>query len=173
MLPVASVSEIRRAETEYFGSADVLQTVLTVGEKMAEYILASPLMRNRKSLLAVCGQGNNGADGMAAAAVLKKAGLDVRVVFVGDAGKKSAPAAFCMEQCRELLCDLSPADAVLDAIFGIGFHGIAEGREKEAIEFINRLHEKGAVVFSADVPSGLGSEFKVHPDITIGVQAVK
>ena len=62
MLPVASVSEIRRAETEYFGSADVLRTVLTVGEKMAEYILASPLMRNKKSLLAVCGQGNNGAD---------------------------------------------------------------------------------------------------------------
>ena len=30
MLPVASVSEIRRAETEYFGSADVLQTALTV-----------------------------------------------------------------------------------------------------------------------------------------------
>ena len=91
---------------------------------------------------------------------------------MGDAGKKRS-RRLLHGAVPGALCDLSPADAVLDAIFGTGFHGIAAGREKEGIEFINNLHEKGRRCFSADVPSGLGSEFKVHPDITIGVQAVK
>src|SRR4051812_18275444 len=75
----------------------------------------------------VCGKGANGGDGRIAASK-----LGAEVVEVGD--------------------PLPPADVIVDAIFGTGFHG--EPRE-EAARSIQAIRRTGAPVVSVDVPSGV------------------
>src|SRR5213078_1022418 len=78
-------------------------------------------------VVAVCGKGANGGDGRIAAA-----NLGARVVEVG--------------------AELPPADVVIDAIFGTGFH--SEPRE-EAARSIDAIRSAGVPVVAVDVPSGV------------------
>jgi ADP-dependent NAD(P)H-hydrate dehydratase / NAD(P)H-hydrate epimerase len=78
-------------------------------------------------VVAVCGKGANGGDGRIAA---QKLGAEV--VEVG--------------------AELAPADVVIDAIFGTGFHG--EPRE-EAARSIEAIRSAGVPVVAVDVPSGV------------------
>jgi hydroxyethylthiazole kinase-like uncharacterized protein yjeF len=80
-------------------------------------------------VVAVCGKGANGGDGRIAA---QKLGADV--VEVG--------------------AELRPADVVIDAIFGTGFHG--EPRE-EAARSIERIQSANVPVVAVDVPSGVNA----------------
>jgi hydroxyethylthiazole kinase-like uncharacterized protein yjeF len=78
---------------------------------------------------AVCGKGANGGDGRIAA---EKLGAEV----------------------VEVSGELPPADVVIDAIFGTGFHG--EPRE-EAARSIEAIRSANVPVVSVDVPSGVNA----------------
>jgi ADP-dependent NAD(P)H-hydrate dehydratase / NAD(P)H-hydrate epimerase len=80
-------------------------------------------------VVAVCGKGANGGDGRIAA---QKLGAEV--VEVG--------------------AELAPADVIIDAIFGTGFHG--EPRE-EAARSIDAVRSAGVPVVAVDVPSGVNA----------------
>jgi hydroxyethylthiazole kinase-like uncharacterized protein yjeF len=80
-------------------------------------------------VVAVCGKGANGGDGRIAA---QKLGAEV--VEVG--------------------AELAPADVLIDAIFGTGFHG--EPRE-EAARSIEAVRSAGVPVVAVDVPSGVNA----------------
>ena len=80
-------------------------------------------------VVAVCGKGANGGDGRIAA---QKLGAEVVEVGAG----------------------LPPADVVIDAIFGTGFHG--EPR-KEAARSIEAIRSASAPVVAVDVPSGINA----------------
>jgi hydroxyethylthiazole kinase-like uncharacterized protein yjeF len=80
-------------------------------------------------VVAVCGKGANGGDGRIAA---QKLGADV--VEVG--------------------AELPPADVLIDAIFGTGFHG--EPRE-EAARSIEAIQSANVPVVAVDVPSGVNA----------------
>jgi ADP-dependent NAD(P)H-hydrate dehydratase / NAD(P)H-hydrate epimerase len=80
-------------------------------------------------VVAACGKGANGGDGRIAA---QKLGADV--VEVG--------------------AELPPADVLIDAIFGTGFHG--EPRE-EAARSIEAIQSANVPVVAVDVPSGVNA----------------
>jgi NAD(P)H-hydrate epimerase len=80
-------------------------------------------------VVAVCGKGANGGDGRIAA---QKLGAEV--VEVG--------------------AELAPADVLIDAIFGTGFHG--EPRE-EAARSIEAIRHADVPVVAVDVPSGVNA----------------
>ena len=116
-----------------------------------------------------CGPGNNGGDGVACARLLLEAGFEVRCVLVGShekmtgdtramevklaaAGGKLEPfqpddpafAAWCLR-----------ANAMVDAIFGIGLNSDVRGDALTAIQMMNTCD---IPVVSADISSGVEAD---------------
>lgn len=132
----------------------------------------------------VCGKGNNGGDGFVAARVLHHNGAGVRCLLLADASEYVGDAAAHLEILTHAGVATEPFDAsrlegcdvVVDAIFGTGFRGAAEGRPAEAIEAIN---DAGAGVVAVDVPSGVAGETgtvegrAVRADVTVTLAAQK
>ncbi len=137
----------------------------------------------KTKVLALCGMGNNGGDGFAAARQLEAKGCDVRVCLVGKAealqGEAAENAAYfgarifeiASESTAEaLLSDL--ADHVLiDALLGVGLRHEVTGLYKRVIDLVN---ESGAYIVACDIPSGIdadtgavmGAAVRAHETIT-------
>lgn len=141
------------------------------------------------TLAVFCGTGNNGGDGFVLARALRKKGIEVRVVLVGgepktaDARKNYDLAvqrdiamweAETLSQAQRAW--IHSADAVVDAIYGTGFHGKLRPVGRTACDVIN-----GASGFclALDLPSGLhadtgeAAEGTVQADLTVTFHAAK
>lgn len=137
----------------------------------------------------VTGKGNNGGDGWIAARHLAAAGRDVLVLALaapealsGDASAAARAAVSSgvswepVGDALDLTERLSGASAVIDALFGVGFSGVAREPYASAILAID---DADAFVISADVPSGVDSdtgvvtESAVHADVTVTFAAPK
>lgn len=125
----------------------------------------------------VCGVGNNGGDGIAAARHLHRWGRLVSISCI-DAARLSGAAAHELEVLRMAGVDIWPvlqvmdAEVVVDALLGTGLNRAPEGKFAEWIEAINA---SGKRVISVDVPSGLDAESGlayspfVDPDVTVAL----
>lgn len=115
-------------------------------------------------VLIVCGKGNNGGDGLVAARHLRGLGFEVETVELdrGEGGNLDAR--------------LAGAAAVVDAIFGTGFHGAPRQPAAGAIEAINRC---GAPVIACDIASGVDASSgeiegaAIEADLTVSFHAAK
>ncbi|MBK7764460.1 MAG: NAD(P)H-hydrate dehydratase [Bacteroidetes bacterium] len=112
----------------------------------------------------LCGQGNNGGDGLAIARILLQANYKVNVIITSKE-KRSKDNLINLERLQTLYSESIsqfdkeislPANSVLiDAILGTGLQRAAEGVELEMIRWINvKQHE----VISIDLPSGLSAD---------------
>ena len=126
---------------------------------------------NNKSVAIVCGRGNNGGDGFAVAKRMLDGGAKVRVMLAlgrpttEDAGKlldeseksgiKTISYVEDENERQEFAKTLEAADIIVDAIFGVGFHGTVSDSLKNVIDMINLA--RGTVI-SIDVPSGVDSD---------------
>lgn len=139
--------------------------------------------RYGRRALVLCGTGNNGGDGFVAARRLADQGLHVRCFVVGDVGSITGAAAHHLDGMVSAGVRPEPfdpgsvvADVVVDALFGTGFRGTAEGEAAKAIEAINEL---AAPTVSVDIPSGVagatGAVFgpTVQADVTVAMGAEK
>ncbi len=109
-----------------------------------------------RSVLAVCGGGNNGGDGWCAARLLSERGFATAVYSFAE--KLSPDCAAQRKKYRGKVYPSFPEekfDLILDAVFGTGFRGAPEGAAAEAIA---RINAAGAFVLSADIPSGLNGD---------------
>ena len=126
-----------------------------------------------RRIVFVCGPGNNGGDGFAAASF-----MDPRRVSVSLLKKPSeihTDAAWHFYS--ELRCpivdysktDLREYDVVVDCALGTG----ARGDVREPYRsFIVASSDSGTVV-SVDIPSGLGTDMSVHPVATVTFHDIK
>ncbi len=110
--------------------------------------------------LVLCGAGNNGGDGLAAAVMLRSEGIPVSFAFVGDEAHATDECAYRLAEARragvpEVSPDPSGYTLVLDAILGIGLKG--DVREDVA-GIINAVNESGVAVLSLDIPSGINAD---------------
>lgn len=140
------------------------------GEAIAEETERAAKIKNARSVLVVCGNGNNGGDGYVCARILHERGINVRVyAFDGNL----SPDCFREKQryFGEYGGEIS-ADIVVDCIFGTGLARPVGGVYKEVIDKING---SGAYVIAADIPSGLngdnglimGTAVKAHLTVAI------
>ena len=115
-------------------------------------------------LVALCGKGNNGGDGMVAAAHLARAGRSVRLVLLGAAaelkgdvqGAYAAASAAQVEiseitEAAKLPEVLAGAALVLDAVVGTGFKPPLRGLPAAARDL---LATSTVPVVAVDLPSG-------------------
>jgi ADP-dependent NAD(P)H-hydrate dehydratase / NAD(P)H-hydrate epimerase len=110
-----------------------------------------------KRVVAVCGKGNNGGDGLIAARVLRGWGVRVDVFELADGVR--AP---------DFDRALRRADMLVDAMFGTGFRGALEG---DAVVVARRSADIPTV--AVDIPSGVdGLTGAVHGDATTAVATV-
>jgi NAD(P)H-hydrate epimerase len=129
-------------------------------------------------VIVLAGPGNNGGDGYVAARFLKQRGVDVEIRALdfpkgedSAARKAGAAAAHAGVRIRRL-GDPEPADLVIDALFGAGFHGSLPERLVPWIEH-------PVPVLAVDMPSGLdGYDGSVEgpvfsADTTITFEAAK
>ncbi|MEG2204973.1 MAG: NAD(P)H-hydrate epimerase, partial [Oscillospiraceae bacterium] len=123
----------------------------------------------------LCGTGNNGGDGYFAAKRLREAGVSVTLAPILG-GPKTELAQHAREQAEQAGVPIvGPADApdccrsadvVLDALFGIGFHGeIPESARRLAREL-----EQHPCVVALDLPSGLGADSPAEPPVSIAAR---
>ncbi len=132
-------------------------------------------------LAVVCGPGNNGGDGLLLAVQAKAAGLEPRVMMLGDAAKLKGDAARAFSELTQAGLSaqafdgsvLDQADVIVDALLGTGLARPVEGEYYDAIHAINAAHAKGKQVLALDVPSGLDADrgvplgVAVEADVTV------
>jgi NAD(P)H-hydrate epimerase len=127
-----------------------------------------------KKVLVVCGLGNNAGDGFVAARHLVNQGVKVKIWLIGRPGqlrgdarinylilkKLKYPVIFIGAHSRVPVGDIKQADAVIDAIFGVGLNREIGEPFKGVIDLINKCARR---IISIDVPSGLdGTTGKRH-----------
>ncbi len=134
-------------------------------------------------VLAVAGNGNNGADAVAAARILYNMGIDAAVYFVGDV-KKFSPELkkqaeiitnLNMREYNNTEPDFSGYTWLIDGLFGIGLKRAVEGHFADVIR---RMNESGACICAVDIPSGidagtgqvLGSCVRADKTVTFGYE---
>lgn len=111
-------------------------------------------------VLAVAGNGNNGADAVAAARILYNMGIDAEVYFAGDAKKFSPELKKQAEIIRNLGIreynntepDFKKYDWLIDGLFGIGLSRQVQGHFAAVI---GKMNDSGARICAVDIPSGI------------------
>jgi len=128
-----------------------------------------------RPVLVLAGPGNNGGDGLVAAAALREAGWPVRVMLLGDEGALAGDARWARSVWKAGLADESPdtlqdAGLVVDALFGAG---LARPLSGEAAMWCDALNDASIPVVSIDLPSGMNGDARpvdgpcVKPDLTV------
>jgi hydroxyethylthiazole kinase-like uncharacterized protein yjeF len=140
--------------------------------------------------LILCGKGNNGGDGLAAARQLHLAQHPVACVVTASSPAGLSPdAALNFEAARKVGVNLrtsevpdylwEEAEVVVDCLLGTGATGELRGKVAEWAARVNDLGARGVPVVACDVPSGVdaatGSIAKgtVAADVTVTFHAAK
>lgn len=140
-------------------------------------------------VVVMAGPGNNGGDGWAAAVRLHAAGRDVLVLTSAEPDSMSSPARETVRDAiqagvpwlhvdtgPEAAQALSEADVIVDALLGIGLHGVPRN---PYAGFITAICDADAPVVAVDVPSGVDSDSglalgpAVSADVTVCFSAPK
>ena len=137
-----------------------LQLMESAGRALAEQVLRC----NPGQVLVLCGNGNNGGDGMVAARYLQR-GTDTHVCYL-DLGKRSracehnlaalrhAAVGLHPFQCREDLEAMASlfgnADVIVDALLGIGGRGAPREPLATCVRMANAAKAKNV---AADIPT--------------------
>lgn len=126
-----------------------------------------------KKVIAICGSGNNGGDGIACARILHEWGFNVEVFVVGkeekftehtrsqvDLAVNSEVGLKIVEPSKLITDDDFKDVIVIDAIFGVGFKGRLEGDLEKLARYLNMFN---SVKVAIDIPSGVnGSTGRVE-----------
>lgn len=142
-----------------------------------------------RTVLVLCGAGNNGGDGFVIARHLFCRGVKVQIFHFASSKPPSPEARVNYEAARKLKIPyqknpsavtvqkaLRQSGWAVDALFGIGFARPLEGKILQTVEILNRARNP---VLSVDIPSGLDADTgrvlgeAVEADVTVTFGALK
>jgi hydroxyethylthiazole kinase-like uncharacterized protein yjeF len=138
-------------------------TVLMERAGAAAFSLLQRRWPQARTLAVICGTGNNGGDGFVVARLAAEAGLDVRVLLLGDTNHLQGDALAASQRLQSVDIDpvpfdielLTHCDLIVDAILGIGLQGPVEGERRQAIDMVNQT---GLPILALDIPSGIDAD---------------
>ena len=156
MNKLVSAEKMRQLEKRIF---DLGVDSFAVMEKAAMRIADEIISRVEPSakILAVCGKGGNGGDGLAVARMLKLTGYDITVCLpLGEPVTDDAQKNFEIVKKLDINIieskDFTGYDVIIDALFGTG---LCKDVQADITEKVNL---SGAYVVAADIPSGINSD---------------
>lgn len=182
--PVWDESGLRRIEHDAAANLPPHTLMRRAGESLARLARARfPFARN---IVVLCGPGNNGGDGLFAAAELARNGMCVTIVLVAcgapsGSDNQARPADWRwalkqaqdagLEPCRwgqsNAMTALQGAELAIDAMLGLGLNRAPEGELGDAIIAICNY---GVPILAVDVPSGLASDTGKAPGEVVRAQ---
>ena len=187
MIPVLSVSEMRRIDEKAIGNNVAIgySYMLRAGECLFDEVKRLVPDSRQGEIAVMCGKGNNGGDGFVAARLLLEAGYQVMSFGLchPDQLKGEARMAFDQLSARKGnflllddladLCNLPKYALIIDALLGTGLNGNPKGIFAEVIDAIN---QSGVPVLAIDTPSGLDNDrgvpgipcVKAHTTVAMG-----
>lgn len=162
--PLHGVTATRRIEADATDALPPHTLMRRAGEALARLTLA--IAPHAQRVWVAAGPGNNGGDGLEAAALLQAGGKQVHVTWLGTTeGEQRAPADALDAHARAAAAGvlinaewpggLQPHDVAIDALLGIGATRAPALRMAELVERLNALT---CAVIAVDVPSGLDAD---------------
>ena len=151
-------AQMRALEEQYMKETGMPGALLM--EHAAQGIIAA-ISRSTKGqrALFLCGPGNNGGDGYAAARLWAACGNESTVLELTDAvrGDAALNRLLALQSGVTLLAAdgvsvLPACDVIVDALFGTGLSRAADGTAARLIRLVNA---SGVPVIAVDIPSGL------------------
>ena len=161
-MKIASAEQIRKLEQDAISMGAV--TSLGMMEKAAKAVTNTALAARKRRAVVLCGTGKNGGDGFAIARLLAEGGMNVCVYALGDPEKRAEETVYQAEMWKGEVrtqpdVDIAFAEIIIDALFGIGFHGKLEGDFERAVKFANSRRGSGAPFrIAVDIPSGVNAD---------------
>lgn len=164
VLSAEEMQKCDRVTTERYGVPSI---ELMRAASAAVDAFAREHFKRARRVTVLCGKGNNGGDGMMAARLLAKAGLEVTTLLLGSRYELKGDAAtawrelsvsqnryiFEVNSAAELKAHNAAleADLIVDAVLGTGFKPPMRGLALEAMEWASA---SAAPFLSVDLPSG-------------------
>ncbi len=196
VLTSAQMREVDRLTTERYGIPSILlmeNAAHAVARVITEKLGGSV---KGKSILILCGKGNNGGDGAALGWKLALADAAVEILIFGKVADTRGDARInfdAAERFVDLLREINSQeefdawlanarqdwDIVVDAVFGTGLGRPLDVWLGNVIRHMNTLNESGRLALSVDIPSGLNSDFcapigeAFQADVTVTFSAPK
>lgn len=162
----------KRAIEDFFLSEDVLMEHASLG--IYSYIRKK--FKKNKTILIVCGSGNNGADGISLGRLLQNK-FKVSLYIVNE--PKTEIGKLQLKRAKSInvnfVNQIFQADIVVDCLFGTGLN---KELDEDSVTLINSLNNLNSFKIACDIPSGLNSLGQItqtafKADITITMGALK
>jgi hydroxyethylthiazole kinase-like uncharacterized protein yjeF len=188
----AQMREIDRMTTERCGTPSLVlmeNAAAATARIVAEHFKSGV---TGKSILVLCGRGNNGGDGAAIARLLAISGANVHVVLFGNVEDLHGDGRISFDRMQEWMakdtagspgsihlyeCDSEkgwnhlvdsllklPHEAIIDALFGTGLTRPLEGFHQEAVRYLKRIRQERSA-------GGLARLLIVSVDVPSGLNA--
>ena len=168
-MKLVTAAQMRQIEAAAFAAGATPEGLMETAGRGVAMAVATRLggaAAERISILV--GPGNNGGDGLVAARVLYDMGAEVRIYLLAPRATDDANFKAIRERDEidvieldeakvesELAPDVQHADAIIDAVLGIG-----RGRPLEGVfaEALDRLKQHRGLLLAVDLPSGLDAD---------------
>jgi NAD(P)H-hydrate epimerase len=188
ILSAKQMAEVDGLTTERYLIPSIL-LMENAGRSVAEEIEKSCPGLGQKTILVLCGRGNNGGDGFVVARYLALQGANPSILLFSEPEKLKGDALTNWEiaQAMELQIRTLPSpaeiksflkraaepDVIVDALFGTGLSKPVGPEFRPVVEWINRQSSRAFIV-AVDIPSGLmadsseiiGPTVKAHLTVT-------
>jgi NAD(P)H-hydrate epimerase len=167
-LPIAIYSASQVRELDRRASAELGIPSFELMSRAGEQALR--VLRRRwpgaRSVIVLCGGGNNGGDGLVLARLAKAEALDVRVLAVAAPERLKGDAKRALDECVASGVPIeryagipsglaATGTVIVDALLGIGVDRPLEGEFAAAVGAANA---SGVPILALDIPSGLHSD---------------
>ncbi|QXL84800.1 NAD(P)H-hydrate dehydratase [Comamonas sp. NLF-1-9] len=161
-LPLHASAATRALEASAAARLPAHTLMQRAGQALAA--LGHALAPHARRVWVLCGPGNNGGDGLLAAALLQRRGLAVSVTLLAEPQHLPEDAAWARRQaCAAGVAfvdgapELAPQDLCVDALLGLGLSAAARAQPPapRLLQALRQLRASGATVLCADLPSGL------------------
>lgn len=172
MRPVHPAEDVRTAEEEFFLANPSVDLMARASEAIAAAALR--MLGKHQQVLVVVGPGNNGGDGLFAAASLARSGRRVHVwPTVRNTHAEGLEAAHeagaIIVSASSALSRLPGTDLMIDAFTGISGR---PGLPFAVAEVANACVARGVPILSVDIPSGLAADSHVVHESVLATRTV-
>lgn len=155
-----SNKEAKAMDTHAIQKAGMPSLVLMERVAMSAAAVITSREQRDVRVLAVCGTGNNGGDGIAVARILHEMGYAAAITVIGETERMTEETKKQLEiaiSCEVPVLPLSSItdhmfDVILDGIFGIG---LTRNVEDIYVQIIGDMNASGARLYALDIPSGI------------------